>query len=260
MRELLSQADRVFRAQGCCHVPITDCRCQECLRTRFYGGTDYYTCLKCLSYYTMNYGPSYVSEVYHFLSTSQILEIFRGTTLNVLSLGCGFGPDLVALRNYITNCNLPLTLNYRGVDIEPNWQHLRLVGDAALFDTDTALQPFNLAGYDLVIINKLFSTLLANGQSNDFLTHLTSAIPTMPDNTCVMFIDVNVQNRGRDIFDARVAPLFRTTWRYFYPVGGAYTGSYTPINATTNICEIPDGLTVHPKLDVNKTIIFLYRK
>jgi len=263
MIELLEQADRLYRGLQCCHLDRpdgTDCRCSDCLHTRYYGGTDYYTCLKCLSYYTMNYGPAYVSEVYHYLSASHILENFQGTDLNVLSLGCGFGPDLIALRKYIADFNLPLALHYRGVDLERNWENLRHPDDAPLFVTGDVVVPFQLDGYDLVIISKLFSTLLANGLSGSFLDHLSAAIQTLREGSILLFVDINLQNKGRDAFDYRVRTLFRNTHRYFYPIENAYTGNYTAINNTHNVCEVPPGLSATPKPDVNKTVVFQYIK
>lgn len=75
----------------------------------------------------MNYGPAYASEIYHYLAQSQILENnFNGHSLNVISLGCGFSPDLIALLKYINDRGLIITVRYLGLDNEALWNSLRI--------------------------------------------------------------------------------------------------------------------------------------
>ena len=121
MQRILTLCDIIYNNTSCCHNdPNRVCDCSVCLREGFYGGRDTYSCLKKLCYYTMSYGPACVSEIYHFLSFSRILEQhFNGRTINILSLGCGFGPDYVAAMKYIAEQHLNITVNYCGIDISP---------------------------------------------------------------------------------------------------------------------------------------------
>ncbi len=49
--------------------------CFKCMSNSFYyQNNDTYDCLKKLCAYTINYGPIYVSEIYHFLAKSKLLE------------------------------------------------------------------------------------------------------------------------------------------------------------------------------------------
>ena len=101
MRDLLNHSNTLYLGTACCHDnPGRICNCYDCIRLGFFGGDETYSCIKRLCYYTMNYGSAYVSEIYHFLSASQILENnFNDSTISILSLGCGFGPDYIAMEN-----------------------------------------------------------------------------------------------------------------------------------------------------------------
>ena len=102
MKKILMQCNSIQAALPCCHNDGRICDCTQCLKEGFYIGTDTYHCLKKLCFYTINYGPIYISEIYHFLGKSKLLEKnFGGSSINVLSLGCGFGPDFIALSKYI---------------------------------------------------------------------------------------------------------------------------------------------------------------
>ena len=129
MQAVLSSSDRIYRAQSCCHDDERECNCYNCLHMTFYSptGPDTYNCLKKLCFYAMNYGPAYASEIYHYLAQSQILENnFNGHSLNVISLGCGFSPDLIALLKYINDRGLIITVRYLGLDNEALWNSLRI--------------------------------------------------------------------------------------------------------------------------------------
>jgi len=90
--------------------------CPTCMHRSFYGeNSDTYDCLKKLCYYTLNYGPIYVSEIFHFLTQSRFLEnhfLQFIRPINILSLGCGIGVDYMALRKYIATNELDTQLSH----------------------------------------------------------------------------------------------------------------------------------------------------
>jgi len=178
MRIILSSCDQIYRSAPCCHSDGRDCYCYSCLHSSFYSPTpDTYQCQKKICYYIMNYGPAYSSEVYHYLSESQILENnFNCQSMNILSLGCGFSPDLVAIERYITDNNLNITFNYLGLDNSPHWSSLGIAHPYAQYYLQDVLSGFKFSGYDIIFINKLYSTLKKNGQHSQFV--ITDLIPS----------------------------------------------------------------------------------
>lgn len=126
---LLKRCNSIYQNLKCPHNAAS--QCSDCFRQGYYKGNEIYDCLKGLCYYVMNYGPAYVSEIYHFLTSSKLLEEYfyynKISNIRVLSLGCGFCPDFIALYDYIRDNRLSLTLDYLGVDIQRQW--LQIIGD-----------------------------------------------------------------------------------------------------------------------------------
>jgi hypothetical protein len=263
MQNILRTCDQNYRIRPCCHDDERDCRCYDCLHMGFYSPEpDTYDCYKKLCYYIMNYGPAYASEIYHYFSQSQILENnFNGKSLNIISLGCGFSPDLIALRKYISDRNLSIKMHYLGLDNEPLWNNLRINNPCARYSLCDVLSGFNLSGYDMVFINKLYSTLKKNKHDSQFLSLLLQQIrTTLSADSFLVFTDINHRAMGRDQFDTSINRFFSRKNYYYFPVEDAYADNFTPINQTRNVFLIPRGIAVSPKPDVTKAVIFEYRK
>jgi len=262
MQDILSVCDAIYNKQPCCHGDGRKCYCYDCLYSSFYSETrDTYDCLKKLCYYTMNYGPAYASEIYHYFSESQILETnFNRKSLSVISLGCGFSPDLIALDRYISDKKLSIKMKYLGLDNEPLWSNIRINNSRAQYSVYDVLSGFDLSKYDLVFINKLYSTLKKNKKEKDFLNILVHQIKTaLPVDSFLVFNDINHRIMGRDQFDSSIAGFFKIKNYYYFPVERAYTGNYMPVSQTDNIFQIPRGITVTPKPEVTKAVIFEYK-
>ena len=88
------------KSEKCCHQDgRSQCNCFFCLHDQFYNdASDYYDCKNKLNYYVLNYGASYISEIYYYLGTSRLLNNFNNS-INILSLGCGFAPDYFLSTN-----------------------------------------------------------------------------------------------------------------------------------------------------------------
>lgn len=256
MIRLLTQCNGFYGTLRCCHNdPERQCNCYICLREDLYGGQDTYSCLKKLCYYTMNYGPAYVSEIYHFLNHTQILNNFIGGNVNILSLGCGFAPDYIA----IMKCNLPITVDYLGIDVEPLWDTIRNgILPNHCFRVHDVLQGVNVSGYDIVIMNKLFSTLKNHNMESRFLDILESEIQNhLNVGSYLIFNDVNHYGLGRDIFHNRIRRILPQHNCYFFDVENAYNNNYEEIANIGNVCQIPPHIHVSPKQTVTKSVIFL---
>ncbi|MFW2610320.1 hypothetical protein [Aliarcobacter butzleri] len=183
--------------------------CFKCLKYNFYGkNLDTYDCLKKLSVYVLYYGELYVKEIYHFLDYSKVLEkehLFPKGTINILSLGAGFCPDNIAIEQYVNKKNLNLKYNYYGFDIESGWREIRDDKNIEFAHWRTnpkdtceilpkirsVLYDMNLSNYDIIFINKLFSTLVNHEQNKLFLRKFNNALKNLPQGSIVILNDRN---------------------------------------------------------------------
>lgn len=269
MKELLLKCNKKYGELECCHSNGRPCACNECLRGGFYGGgPECYNCEKKMHYYVLNYGPSYASEIYHYLSESKILEIVsRGKkSINVLSLGCGFAPDLLAIRKYIADNRLSVHIDYHGIDESSSWNNVRIKDPHASFENGDVTSSLDFTGYDLIFIVKLFSTLKGLGKHRSFLELLTDSITRqLGPESVIVFVDVNLDSKGRDIFNPHISRLFQAARRYrFDPEGyGRFSRGWITLGIRRNVFEIPGGLSFPPSntplLVTGDTICFEYR-
>jgi len=229
----------------------------------FHDRPDTYNCEKKVNYYVLNYGPSFASEIYHYFSTSQVLENnFNNTTLNILSLGCGFSPELIALERYIRDYHLTINFNYRGIDSNQSWNNTRLHNANAQYIIDDVSHNINLIDMDIVFVIKLFSTLYKNNLSNQFLSSLRNAISSqLKANGLLIFIDVNSIHMGRDIFHNSVSNLFTKCYQYYSGINPPYSEySWTRINQQNIVFTIPNNLSISPLPNLRNNIFFEYWK
>lgn len=108
------------KCTGCGNSKICECDCKNCLDDLHYHRNKLrtgYDCEHLLDYYVCRYSYKYCSEIVHALSQ---IDMARYPYFNVLSLGCGGAPDLMAL-DYL---NFDQPLKYIGVDINQNWKKI----------------------------------------------------------------------------------------------------------------------------------------
>jgi len=262
MELLLSKCNELYLTLPCCHGENSNCSCSDCCQDGYYSTTDTYNCSKKLSYYTMNYGPAYASEIYHYLNKTNLLERqFDGTQINVLSLGCGFSPDAYGLEKYINDNDLNINFNYTGYDIEEEWDEIRENSNRN-YETRNLLAGFSLENYDLIFMCKVFSTIKRNNSEDaiEFLNILKPEIDRMRTGSYLIFDDVNHREFGRDLFDNSIKSLFSKSSHYYFALDNAYTGNYVRIDNIDNVFTYSENLAVSPKPYVNKSVIFEYRK
>jgi hypothetical protein len=263
MKALLKKCNQIYTTLPRCDESDEYESCSDCCTRDFYNRPDTYSCLKKLCYYTLNYGPAYSSEIYHYLGKSQLLENhFNGKNLEVLSLGCGFAPDVYALRKYIDDNNLDITYQYTGYDSEENWDQIRESYGNRHYETRDLLDGFSLQGYDLIFMCKAFSTIKRNDRENAqlFLRILKNEIREMQSGSYFIFNDINHINFGRDTFDNAIRSHFSESTHYYFAIDNAYTGDYIKINEIENVFSCPEGLCIQSKPEVTKSIVFEYGK
>ncbi|MCT7567828.1 hypothetical protein [Aliarcobacter butzleri] len=254
--------------------------CLICTQNNFRGtNTDKYDCLKKLCTYTMFYGQLYVSEIYSFLVQSNFLinlvnerreyiktnfmngfNIFTQNYdipihLNIMSLGCGFGPDNIALNKYRdAYFDLNVNFNYYGYDKEPLWHFI--TQSNAFPITHDLLSGMNFKHIDILFINKLFSTLRNFDLHNDFLDIFRDALEELPIGAFVVFNDVNHYAIRDDFEEFANTNNLQIINKYYFD-GHSYNYTHIPINIVTNSINNP---SVSPKTHASQTIIFLYQK
>lgn len=244
----------------CCHHDDRACCCYNCLRVGFHETPDEYECVKKLNYYVGKYAASYTSEIYNYLVISRVIDQFRDGPLSVLSLGCGFSPDYYAISRYIEDNRLNITLDYTGIDSSPQWDEVRIDYPNTNFVIANLLDEFRINGFDIVFMNKLFSTIYKHKSHNVFLSNLKTAIDlTDNDEVILVFNDVNSIYMGRDIFNRHINPKFRSV-RMFY------TGN--PPHIEANWLQLQNDMVfpilrnelIDPLNQIRNYIYFEYRK
>jgi hypothetical protein len=213
--------------------------------------------------YVLRYGAAFASEIYHYLTASNFKAKVIGMArpLKVVSLGCGFSPDYFAIRKYLEDNNICLAIEYFGLDKSNSWGHLRPDVDECQYCSFDITQPFPQFTADLVVVSKLFSTLYRNNETlaNTFLNRLEQVADlSFGSKTTLIFVDVNLDIFGRDVFHDRVS-LFLPNYRQYY-YDGYSKDNWIKIAKRELVFDIPTGLSVDPLTNTGKTVIFEYRK
>ena len=125
MKQLTDHCDYYFKCGDCgekCTHPAGKCSgdCADCLKEIQYhrsdGRTDY-DCKNMLRYYTCHTIWKRCSEIMYALET---IRLEKYTGFNILSIGCGAAPDLMAF-NEVANGK---KVSYHGVDIATKWKDI----------------------------------------------------------------------------------------------------------------------------------------
>jgi len=269
--QVLSLCENNYNAakKHCCHggsnwslILCNTMGCQECLRRDFHGGPDNYDCHKKMNCYVLKYGPAYISEIYHYLNTSKILESYEGQCINVLSLGCGFCPDYFAISQYITDKGLGISSDYYGLEKSTHWDSTRLNLPDIKYQQSDLTDPFTFENHQIIMMNKVFSTIYKHELHDVFLKNLIAAINTMDENSVFIFNDINSIHMGRDIFDETITPLFDAAQiRRFYTDSPPYKkDDWIHIQDNGIICPTTDISEINVLREVRKSVFFEYGK
>lgn len=176
--------------------------CRDCSEQVNYhkdGGRTDYDCQNFMYYYTCRYSWKYCSEI---LYAMEQIDSSRYPAYNILSLGCGGAPDLMAFEMRFPEAD-GKSIAYTGYDANPYWQiiHALIYGYAqargiaarfltqnifaALDDEKTELHSFNI-----IILQYLISHFQPDGRSdsaerlfagliNKILRHPARVSPTL---------------------------------------------------------------------------------
>jgi hypothetical protein len=215
-------------------------------------------------FYVLNYGSAYISEIYHYLTNSKILDNIT-RQFSVLSLGCGFSPDYYAISKYIDDHNLDIQIKYDGIDVSTAWGKTRIQHKNIQYyqkDLTDLSQPLSFKGYNLIMLNKVFSTIFVHNNHIPFLQNIVNAIGTsMEKDAILVFNDVNSYYMGRDVFDGSLSHYIDNIRKYYTdnpPFSG--NGRWEQIPETNIIYPFCNYGNIYPLNTLAKSVFFEYRK
>lgn len=245
-------------------IPI--CRehdsCGSCISGMYQADRrDDYNCRKLVFEYTLNYMPAFVTEIYAFLTASRILESIKSNPICILSLGGGLGTDYLAISKYISDNHIEKKINYTMIDLTPEWEFVRnlyphdnmAVHTASIFDCEIHPECF-----DIIFMNKLYTTLRQNGQEVQFWTWFSRVADSFDSKTAFIFHDSNSYYMGRDNFNNNAIRKFPNVTKY-YTLGHNYSEyiqlPQLNIEQTTGI---PNTYSFLPRM--TESVFFVYRR
>lgn len=186
--------------------------CKKCLDDLHYHSNKIrqdYSCEHLLDYYECRYSHKYCSEMIYALSNVDLSAYPR---FNILSLGCGGAPDLMAFDYLSPN----QTINYRGIDINNSWEKIHnfiesnfVDGSVRFFRGVDVLEFFNyhsLARCNVICIEYLISFFfqcIGRAGVRNWFRQLANQIVAhkSPDYPMLIIInDADSVYTGRDIF------------------------------------------------------------
>ena len=225
-----------------CSHPSGKCSgsCYDCLYQIHYFDGDtcnhksLYDCPKMLYHYVCQYTLRYASEIlYAFKEESNFLNTFEN--INMMSIGCGGCPDLMAMEQFLYDNGLITPITYKGYDVNPLWLqvHNRVQHYCNDNDIDSRIKREDAISYfskyyskntNVIVISYLISYLYNTPQKKEILTFFDRLIDNVivrnSDKKLIVFNDVNSCNRGRDFFADFITKLKKKglhgSYKYMY--------------------------------------------
>lgn len=225
--ELVDYCDAQFSSQNtqyvcsdCTHSTKCSGSCKKCLEQihypkRYLDGKKDYDCTNLLNFYVCDYSYKYASEIWYLLKRSEtIAKIDR---YNIMSIGCGGCPDLMAFESYIKDSNFSKSIYYLGIDKNILWKpvHEQIstyrneIIRKIQFRYVDAIEYFNeniIKSTNVLILQYVISHFYNTNQINKidkFYDDLIKSIVLHKQGNkpyVIIINDVNSNNRGRDFF------------------------------------------------------------
>ena len=217
--ELVKYCNEEYKKRACNHCNKKEscseaCKgnCKNCLDDIHFHKNVYrddYSCEKLLGFYVCRYSYKYCSEIIYALEQ---VDLYKYPYFNILSLGCGAAPDLMAFK-YM---NYPQELRYSGIDSNSCWKKIHTYIENEFdnpnvkfyrnIDVLTYFNNYKFEGTNILIIQYLISYFYKNigpfnliGWFNSLANNIVKYKPV--DSPLLIIInDVDSKNTGRDIF------------------------------------------------------------
>ena len=218
---LLDCCDKYCKSFGKCHncnhptrMSCND-KCKSCLEEIHfpvrhpYGRRDY-DCDKLINYYVCDYLNKYSSEMLYMINKSDFLKNYD--KYNVLSIGSGACPDLIALDAYINNNNESKKICYTGIDVNYRWKsiqdvitsyyNLKAVNFEFNYEDFSQFDVWNKK-FNIIVVQYLFSYLYFSKNYHiiqDIIIKIIDYINSIDQSVTVFVNDVNSNKMGRDFW------------------------------------------------------------
>lgn len=203
---------------NCSHPLQCPLSCETCLEqvhfpSKFSNGRMEYNCSNLLNYYVCKYSFKYASEIEYAFNTIDQMTFHQ--QYNILSLGCGASPDLIALEQYLLKNNIYKNINYWGIDLNKRWQAIQnkifeyscnhnCVTHYIYDDVTTHFLNKTYKNFNILVIQYLISYFYNNNDINEITKFynalINNVVQYMLPNSVIIINDVNSNRRGRDYF------------------------------------------------------------
>ncbi len=227
--ELIKYCDNKYQEQqrqGSCNPCTHDSNncagdCGTCLHEihfprEYPNGRKKYNCEKIVNYYVCQFSNKFASEILYALYSFDDMNEYD--SLNIVSIGCGPAPDLMAFEYYNdTHNKFPIT--YYGFDLNEKWNPIHkeienYCQSKNIFPSFYYEEVFRLFGKrhlkretnsNFLILQYVISHYLSTGTINElcnFYKNLTNnVISKMAPKSTIIINDVNSCYCGRDSLD-----------------------------------------------------------
>ncbi len=258
----------------CKHLEKCSGGCKQCLTeihfpSKTKNGKKDYDCRNLLNFYICDYSFKYASEIWYLLNSSKLIEEIDN--YNILSIGCGGCPDLMAFDSYISNCStLELkTISYLGIEKNELWKPIhdqisryrneRILNTKYKYiDIFDCLAESITTSTNVLILQYLISHFYSIGQArkiDELFESLATNIAAkkIKNKPFVIIInDVNSKYRGRDKFMSLcskliTADLHEVHSKYYFNYGIQYDGQkYGNSHSSSDVLyDVPDKLIMY---------------
>ena len=172
-----------------------------------------YNCKRLLYFYVCKYTQKYESEIEYAFHTLSRLQNYN--RYNLLSLGCGATPDLIAMEQYNMFYGYNKPICYWGVDLNEHWkpihEMIQRYAKAHTYEIDfiyddvtTLFKRICYKNFNILVLQYLISFFYNNSDIlaiDIFYDNLIeNVIKYMLPQSIIIINDVNSNRRGRDYF------------------------------------------------------------
>lgn len=233
--ELIKYCDSKYQEQqnrGSCNPCTHDSNncagnCCSCLHEIHFPrgyphGRKKYNCEKIVNYYVCQFSNKFASEILYALYSFENMNEYKN--LNIVSIGCGPAPDLMAFE-YFNEMHNKCPITYYGFDLNAKWSsiHKEIENYCQSKNINPSFhyeEVFNLfenkhlkpeTNTNFLILQYVISHYLSTGtikELNEFYKNLTTnVISKMAPNSMIIVNDVNSCYCGRDSLDTLIEEI-----------------------------------------------------
>lgn len=196
--------------------------CYDCMRQIHYPAEyssstiirERYDCRNIVIDYVNKYLNKYASEILHALNRLSFFKDLKD--YNIISVGCGPAPDLMAFEKYLQDNSLNKKINYLGFDCNHYWEPIqnkikdyckinrieaRFPNIDIMNSSDLSIEIIDFQP-NILILQYFLSSFGRAGQNSgiDFFDYLIeNIIPSMDNNSIIVINDINYKD-PRDSF------------------------------------------------------------